>query len=367
MKKYLFIYLFFLSLFAQSQNKGNTNYAFSADINYGYNLARNHSNYAFEEKMPFSFQLSYKKANYFNQSKLNHFSYTDFGINFLYHDFKDKQLGKNYGLYIFSDFYLNHPKRKFQLVFRTMMGLAYNTNPYNKVTNPKNRLFGEHLLFPFDIAFYIKSPKWQHWRAELGLGIFHYSDGNLQAPNYGANIPSMMFGLIYDRKDKEIIAAKEKLSFDKKWQYSAFLRFGMNESDYKDSGVFPFFIPGFQVSKHLTYRNRISFGAELFLSYFLKEQISYEYHTMPELGLSEEYDFKRFGLFASHEFFYGKFGLTMGVGYYIYYPYAFESRLYNRLGVKYYFNNKWSAAYSIKVHDINRAEAIELGIMYQIN
>jgi len=366
MKPYIIIYLLLFSLLSQAQQTKKTNYMLSADMNFGYNLARIHSNYSFEEEMPFSFQLNWSKANYYNQNNLNRFGYTDFGISFLYHDFKDEQLGKNYGLYIFSDFYLTKPWHKFQLSFRAMMGLAYNTNPYDKVTNPKNRLFGEHLLFPFDIALYLKSPRWANWRAEMGLGVFHYSDGNLQAPNYGANIPSVMFGLVYDQRNQQILKQKEKLPFNKKWQYTPFLRFGMNESDYKDSGVFPFFIPGFQVEKHLNYRHKISFGAELFLSYFLKEQISYEYHTMPELGLEKEYDFKRVGIFAEHEFYYGKFGLVMGVGYYVYYPYAFESRLYNRLGAKYYFNNKWSASYSIKVHDINRAEAIELGVYYRI-
>jgi len=75
---------------------------------------------------------------------------------------------------------------------------------------------------------------------------------------------------------------------------------------------------------------------------------------------------KRIGIFVDHEFYYGKFGINTSVGYYVYYPYKFESRIYNRLGVSYYFTDKLAAMYSIKVHDINRAEAIEFSLIYQI-
>ena len=362
---YNILLLFFLNFSLSGQKISDLeSQMLSADINLGYNLSRIKSNYVFAQQMPYSFQINWYSPNYYEQKRLNRFGYTDFGITFLYHDFRDEVLGKNFGLTGFMSFYLIKPGQGFQLSFRISQGLAYNTNPYNKFHNTKNQLFGSHLLIPFDIGLYLKSPRiFNYWRLQLGLGIFHYSNGNLQSPNYGANIPSLTFGLLYDRRNRKILPEKHLPGYDKTWQYIGFLRFGINESDYYDSGQFPFLIPGFQVEKHLNYRHKISLGIELFVSYFLKEQIRYEHYAMPEYHLDKIPDFKRIGIFVTHEFYYQKFGLDIGAGYYVYYPYNFETRFYNRLGTKYYAGKNWRLAFSLKVHGINRAEALELNIM----
>ncbi len=339
----------------------------SADINLGYNVARVETNYLFEEKMPYSFQINWQKANYFDEKKLGQFGYSDLGFTFLYHDFRDDELGKNYSLYAFMEYYLIKPVHRLQLSFRLSQGLAYNTNPYDKIRNPKNKLFGSHWLFPFDLALNLKIPKlYKNWGLQAGLAIFHYSNGNLQSPNYGANIPSLTLGINYDSRSGKVIRDKIFPDYDKNYQYLIFSRFGYTESDNYDSGIFPFFIPGFQVEKHLNFRHKIIAGAELYLSYFLKELIRYEYYSMPELHFTEISDFKRFGIYTEHEFYYKKIGINTGVGYYIYYPYPFESRLYQRMGIKIYVSNRWTGLVSLKFHYFSRAEAMEFGIMYRL-
>jgi len=368
--RYFFLYLSLITtafLAGGQQTHQLQGQAFSADLILGYNLARYKTNYLFEQQMPYSFQLNWHKANYYKAESLSNFGYSDFGATFLYHDFRDQILGKNFGLYAFMEYYLVKPSKGFQWSFRVSQGVAFNTHPYDKMTNSKNQLFGSRWLFPFDIAMYLKSPKFfKQWRMQLGLAIFHYSNGNLQSPNYGANIPSMTIGLNYDSRPDEILEKTGIPDYDRSWHYQAFLRFGINESDYYDSGQFPFFIPGIQVEKHLNFRHKISFGAELFLSYFLKEQIRYEYYSMPEYHLDKIYDFKRIGIYVQHEFFYKKIGINIGFGYYIYYPYAFETRFYNRLATKFYINKHWQVLYGLKAHDLNRAEAMEFGLMYQL-
>ncbi len=340
----------------------------SADINLGYNLSRIKSNYIFAEKMPYSFQINWHRANYYNQNRLNRYGFSDFGISFLYHDFRDEVLGKNYGIYGFMAFYLIKPSNAFQLSLRLSQGFAYNTNPYDKLKNSKNQFFGSNWLFPFDVGLYLKSPKlFYNWRLQLGFSVFHYSNGNYESPNYGANIPSVSIGLVYDKRTNKTLHHITNNKYDKKWQYAGFLRFGVNESDYYDSGKYPFLVPGFQIAKQLSFRHKISFGIELFLSYFLKEQIRYEYYAMTEFQMTKIPDFKRIGIFAGHEFYYQKFGIDFGMGYYIYYPYAFETRYYSHLATKFYLNKHWQLIYGLKFHHFSRAEALELGVMYRIN
>jgi len=367
--KYFFIiYLLYAStVLAQNKSKYHEQ-MFSADLNLGYNMARNESNYWFEEKMPYSFQLNWQRANYEKQETLNIFGYSDFGATFLYHDFRNDILGKNYSFYAFMEYYLWHPSHRLQLSFRLSQGVAYNTNPFDKNSNPKNKLFGSHILFPFDLAFYLKYPKiYGHWGVQLGWAVFHYSNGNIQSPNYGANIPSITLGVNYDFREIDRQLIKTFPEYDKKWKYHLFLRFGINKSDYSGSDVYPFLIPGFQIDKHLNFRHKINFGAELFFSWFLQEQIRYEYYSMPENHMEKIYDFKRMGVYIGHEFYYKKMAIDFAAGYYIYYPYEFETRFYNRLGTRFYLSKNWTGLCTLKIHDLSRAEAVELGLMYQIN
>ena len=53
-------------------------------------------------------------------------------------------------------------------------------------------------------------------------------------------------------------------------------------------------------------------------------------------------------------------------GYYLYYPYDFEGRIYNRLGLKYYFSKQWFGAFTVKSH-LATAEALEFGIGIDYN
>ena len=120
----LFVTLFFLGIFYVSgqQKSQFSGQSFSADLNLGYNTARYYSNFFFEQQMPYSFQLNWHKANYYNQNDLNHFGYSDFGVTFLYHDFRNEILGKNYGLYAFMEYYLIKPTKGFQWSFRLSQG-----------------------------------------------------------------------------------------------------------------------------------------------------------------------------------------------------------------------------------------------------
>jgi len=366
-RNFLIVFFWFVlyANFAQTENKFQGQ-MFSADVNMGYNLARIETNYLFEEKMPYSFQLNWHHSNYEKQKTFNLFGYSDFGATFLYHDFRDEELGKNFGFYAFIEYYLWNPKHKLQLSFRFSQGIAYNTNPYDRTYNSKNKLFGSHLLLPFDIALYLKYPKiYKHWGLQMGLAIFHYSNANLQSPNYGANIPSLSLGINYDFRKYLPESNKELPEFNKKWRYSIFLRFGFNESDYYDSGIFPFFVPGFQMEKRLSFRHKIYLGTELYLSYFLREQIRYEYYSFPEVNHSEIKDFKRWGIYAGHEFFYNKLGISFELGYYVYYPYKFETRYYNRLSINLYVLKRLKTSVSLKFHHFSRAEAMELGVMYR--
>ncbi len=96
---------------------------------------------------------------------------------------------------------------------------------------------------------------------------------------------------------------------------------------------------------------------------FLKELIYFKSVSAPELDVSGDEDFKRVGLFIGHELRFYKVSFVYHLGYYVYYPFDFEGRVYNRLGLKRYFGKqeKIFSVVTVKSHGA-KAEAIEFGV-----
>ena len=113
--------------------------------------------------------------------------------------------------------------------------------------------------------------------------------------------------------------------------------------------------------KRLGHVSAIQFGVDVFFSNFLKELIYYQSVSFPELDVTGDEDYKRVGLFVGHEVFINKMSIESQVGYYVYYPYDFEGRMYLRIGLKRYFGKKLFGAITLKSHGA-KAEAVEFGI-----
>jgi hypothetical protein len=93
----------------------------------------------------------------------------------------------------------------------------------------------------------------------------------------------------------------------------------------------------------------------------LKELIRYQSIAFPENNVSADDDYKRVGVFIGHELFINEMSIISQLGYYVYYPFDFEGRMYNRMGLKRYFGDKVYGAITLKSHGA-KAEAVEFGI-----
>jgi hypothetical protein len=111
----------------------------------------------------------------------------------------------------------------------------------------------------------------------------------------------------------------------------------------------------------LNRKSAIQLGTDVFFSTFLKELIYYYSVAFPEYDVTGDEDWKRIGVFVGHELFINKMSLVSQLGYYVYYPYDFEGRVYNRVGLKRYFGDKYFGVITLKSHGA-KAEAVEFGI-----
>ena len=357
----LLLYLLLSVTFGFSQ-EGKEHKKYTLDVNqfYGSIILHNPDISHLITSHPGGLILSYNRKTYGLEEWEQLYKYPDVGYSFIYQDMNNETLGKNYSLYAHYNFYFF--KRNVQL--RVGQGIAYTTNPYDKVTNFRNNAYGSDFLSSTYLMFnYHKENIVAGLGFKAGISIIHYSNANFRAPNTSTNTMAFNAGLVYDldggKEIEYIHREKEKLTQPIK--YNLVLRTGINESDVIDQGQYGFVVASAYADKRLGRKSAIQLGTDVFFSNFLKELIRYQSISFPENNVAADDDYKRVGVFVGHELFINKMSIISQLGYYVYYPFDFEGRMYNRMGIKRYFGDKVFGSVTLKSHGA-KAEAVEFGV-----
>lgn len=364
MKRLLFLcaFLGLINYCGFSQKKENPNkYVLDASQFYGSVLLHNPDISHLITNHPNGVILGFNRKRFGQEEWESLYGYPDTGLSFIYQNMNNATLGEHFGLYAHYNFYFF--KRNLQL--RIGQGVAYNTNPYDKNTNFRNNAYGTHLLSSTVVmANYQKENLWKGLGFKAGISLLHYSNANFKAPNTSTNTFALNVGLTYDLNADltyEYIKTEVVERITEPVRYNLVLRTGVNESDVIDSGRYGFWIVSAYADKRLGRKSAIQIGTDVFFSNFLKELIRFQSISFPEMEVEPDTDFKRVGLFLGHELFINKMSIEAQLGYYVYYPFDFEGRVYNRIGLKRYFGNKVFGALSLKSHGA-KAETVEFGL-----
>lgn len=310
---------------------------------------------------PTGFILSYNRKTYgFNEWE-RRYNYPDWGFSLSYQNMHNEYLGDCLGLYGHFNFYF----WKRQLMFRIGQGIGYSFTPYHREENYINNAYGSHLLSSTYLMFNYSKPNiLDGLGLTAGFSIIHYSNANVRAPNNSTNTFAFNFGLTYlfhHEEFPEYIPEGERTKYSEPLRYNFAIRSGVNESDIVNSGRFPFFTISAFVDKRINHKSTFLLGTEIFIAEFLKEFIRHQAIAFPENGYTGDEDYKRIGVFAGHELRFNKVAFITHLGYYVYWPVEFENRLYNRLGLKRYFSDKFFGVVNVHSHGA-KAEAVELGV-----
>ncbi|MGI9553159.1 MAG: acyloxyacyl hydrolase [Aurantibacter sp.] len=336
-------------------------YTLDASPFYGSILLHNPDISHLIQEHPGGLILGLSRKTYGHEEWEELYNYPDLGYSFVYQDMKNATLGKNFGLYAHYNFYFF--KRNLQ--FRIGQGIAYTTNPYDKNENFRNNAYGSdfmsstYLMLNFHRENIVRGLGFK-----AGISIVHYSNANVKAPNTSTNTFALNAGLTYDLSGglpSEYISTANREKAKEPLRYNIAFRTGVNESDVIGSGQHGFYIFSGYADKRLGRKSAVQLGADIFFSNFLKELIRYQSIAFPEYGISADDDYKRVGLFIGHELFINKMSIIAQLGYYVYYPFDFEGRVYNRVGLKRYFGKKFFGEITLKSHGA-AAEAVEFGV-----
>ncbi|MCK5814709.1 MAG: acyloxyacyl hydrolase [Flavobacteriaceae bacterium] len=306
--------------------------------------------------------LSWNKKNFGNKEWEQHYNYPDVGISIGYQDYKSDIVGELYSLYGHYNFYFFNRKNKNQMILRVGIGLAYNTNPYDKITNNKNISFGTHInSSTYFKLYYQRERLFKNIGVEAGLTLIHASNANIKSPNTGVNTWGLTAGLNYnlENEDLEIYEREINKKLKEPIKFNLIFRGGINESEIIGSGIYPFYVFSGYADKRLNRKSALQFGTDVFISPFMKEYIKYWNINFPNEA-TETSDITRIGVFVGHELFVSNISVILQVGYYVHYPFSYVSPYYERLGLKRYFGEKWFATASLKAHAAD-AETVEFG------
>jgi hypothetical protein len=291
------------------------------------------------------------------------FGYPDWGFSAIFQDMSNPELGFNFGIYAHLNAYFL--RRNVQL--RMGQGIAYNSNPYDRLVNFRNNAYGSQILSSTYFLVQLQKERlFGRFGIATGVGLIHYSNGNVRAPNTSTNTFILTAGLTYDPNPQPIPEFKQwtPLEQAEPIHVNVMFRTGVNESDVIGSGQFPFYIASIYADKRVGRLSGFQIGTDIFFSHFLKELIRFKATSFPELQIDRNSDYRRVGMFAGHELFMGKLSVITQLGYYVYYPFDFEGRVYNRIGAQRTFGEHFLGGISLKSHGA-KAEAVEFGLGYR--
>ncbi|PKA99158.1 lipid A 3-O-deacylase PagL [Flavobacteriaceae bacterium MAR_2009_75] len=358
LRVFLLIFFSITSIFSQ-ENERQHCYSFDASPFYGSIILHNPDISHLISEHPTGVILGYNRKTFGLEEWQQWYNYPDLGASFIYQNSHNKTLGDAYGLYAHFNFYFF--KRNLQ--FRIGQGVSYATDPYDRDINFRNNAYGSRLLSSTFMMFnYQKENIYKNLGLKLGLSVIHYSNANIKAPNTSTNTLAFNAGLVYtlDGDETEYIR-REKERITEPVKYNLVFRTGVNESDNIGHGQYPFYIFSGYADKRVGRKSALQLGADVFFSNFLKELIEFQSISFPENNIDANTDYKRVGLFVGHELFINKLSIGTQLGYYVYYPFDFEGKVYNRFSLKRYFGDSFFGVVSLKSHGA-AAEAVEFGI-----
>jgi Lipid A 3-O-deacylase (PagL) len=356
--KRFYLLLLFISTFSFCQK---TNETTAVEINY---MAGNVLQHAPDLTQllghPEGVMVSLSKKTFGKQEWQQAYNNPDYGVYFLYQDFKNQYMGHNLAVGAHYNFYF----LKRRLMFKVAQGIGYASSPFNKEFNNKNKAFGSEILANTNFLIeYKKENLIGNIGVQAGFFFTHFSNGRIKAPNSGINTYGMNLGLNYNfNKNPEYIrdTTAVKINYEEPIKYNFVLRTGISESPVINSGQYPFYHLGFFVDKRLNRKSALQLGTEVFLTQSVKDFIKYYATAYPKKNVDLETDYKRIGVFIGHELIINKLSLEVQLGYYVYQPFKYEIPVYDRVGAKYYITKNISTGISIKTHGF-LAEALEFG------
>ncbi len=267
-----------------------------------------------------------------------------FGIGFYAATFARPEIGSPNALYGYVDFPFWNKNQHWEWLYSLALGVSYNFNPYDREKNPLNTLIGSrqnaYIHFHSRVNYHVN----HRLSFGMGMGFTHFSNGAYRLPNVGLNKVSLLLGVQYGlsrdslRKQEVILP-----SYTRKHQTELFWSNGLKNlrpggAIYWKSGL------GVNHTWSIDHRYRLGLGADVFYRTGSENPNNVDNHADNHWNAG----FSLAWIWMITERLY----LPINIGTYMnkYNESGSQSRIYERIGIRYMINKKIFAGVAIKAH-----------------
>ncbi len=341
----------------------NAQEAISISYNYGNILPHNTEIKPLVKGPVHGFTLNYYFPNRSGKEWRNFFNLPNYGLSYNFKSYGYPEvLGDSHSLTAFLQMSALPKRRYFDFGVLFFSGIGYFTKIYDAVENPLNKAISSHLNISGDLRFYAKI-RIHPIFLEYSLGLNHFSNGLIKAPNLGINVRNSSFTIGYEFENqpihKRILRAERNIqSRNEFWIYGAT---GIKEVDGMNQKRY---IP-VNASLNYTYRtsviNKMGIGFDFVYDPSLENfaSINYNYNGSPPLNF-------RYGVSLHNEFIFGRTGLFTSYGLNLKMNEYYTRQRYYKVGFKFYFKNIIGVAL-LRAIPLFRADLVEIGVGYRIS
>jgi hypothetical protein len=225
--------------------------------------------------------------------------------------------------------------KKWYSFFRVGMGIAWLTKPFDALTNNTNTVIGQNLNNITDLrggmGFWL-SPNME---LVAGASITHYSNGALQLPNLGINVPMLNVAMRYTLSPVTNYEKTEPSISGRRWHGFAQLDYGTTEQIVE--GGPKYFNAGATVGALYDFSPLHHFfgGVTYEYSQTAYHWVAYQY---PQESAESLFDrSSRVAIFVGDEFRFGQFSFALALGGYVKQSDLTPFVVYEKLIWRYYF------------------------------
>jgi hypothetical protein len=131
------------------------------------------------------------------------------GVGYYSSTFHNEAIGRPNALYFFLTMpFAFERNKKLTFSYSAAFGLAYNFNAYDSVNNPINVFLGSQNNCYVDLYFVMNYRFNDNIAMNGSLGFKHFSNGSFRQPNFGINLIPVTVGVSYRLNDQKVLLEK---------------------------------------------------------------------------------------------------------------------------------------------------------------
>jgi hypothetical protein len=241
------------------------------------------------------------------------------------------------------------------LAYHLGTGLVYHTKVFDKQVNPTNIMISSRVSMAMQGGLHLRQRVSKSWSFTQSIELTHFSNGAFRMPNSGINNFTASVGLSGNMPLKPKAPVQdEKLSL-KRWQWSAHGSAGLIERFPTGGKKYAIWHAQLSTTYRVGQKSGLTLGGEGIWNRAIRQEIIQNNLDVP---------FVRAGIVAGHELYVSRVSLLTQLGVYAFNKTTIDPPIYQRYGLKYYFNPNLYGALFLKTH-YARAECIEWGLGIQ--